>query len=189
MWPWGHAAVGYLLYSLLVRADGRAPSSAPVVALAVGTQFPDLIDKPLGWTFGLLPAGRSFAHSLFTLLAVSAIAVAVARRYRRPEVGVAFSVGAVSHAVADGLYAIVTGSYADLSYLAWPVLPAPVSEVEQSFLAHFALLEFNWHFALELALVVLAVVLWLLDGRPGLDVVRSIVGGDGSAAEEPESSD
>ncbi|WP_226010885.1 metal-dependent hydrolase [Halomicrobium salinisoli] len=189
MWPWGHAAVGYLLYSLLVRADGRAPSSAPVVALAFGTQFPDVIDKPLGWTFGLLPAGRSLAHSMFALLAVSAVAVGVARRYGRPAIGVAFGVGAVSHSFADGLYAVVTGQYADLSYLGWPLLPAPVSEVEQSFVAHVALLEFDWHFALELALVVLAAAAWLRDGRPGLDLVRSVLGGNGRPAEEPDSGD
>ncbi|WP_225335236.1 metal-dependent hydrolase [Halomicrobium urmianum] len=189
MWPWGHAAVGYLLYSLLARSSGRVPSSASVVALALGTQFPDLIDKPLGWTFGLLPAGRSLAHSLFALLAVSAVAVGLARRYGRPELGVAFGVGAVSHTFADGLYATVTGQYADLSYLAWPVLPAPVSEVEKSFLAHVVLLEFNWHFALELVLVALAAALWLRDGRPGLDLVESVLGVDGRAAEEPESGD
>lgn len=57
MWPWGHVGAGYLVYTLLRRHTGERPAGAAVLALAVGTQFPDLVDKPLGWTVGLLPGG------------------------------------------------------------------------------------------------------------------------------------
>ena len=36
-----------------------------MLALAIGTQLPDLIDKPLTYQFAVLPSGRSLGHSLF----------------------------------------------------------------------------------------------------------------------------
>jgi len=89
MWPWGHAAVGYLAYSLGYRASDRRLTGAAVIALGVGTQFPDLIDKPLGWTFGVLPGGRTLAHSLLTVAVVAVVlaiplGVVSARRRREP---------------------------------------------------------------------------------------------------------
>ena len=60
MLPWGHLAVGYLAYSLAVRVrSGGPPAGLAVAALAVGTQFPDLIDKPLVSWVSVLPSGRS----------------------------------------------------------------------------------------------------------------------------------
>ena len=48
MWPWEHLAFGYVLYSLGVRTlRGRTPRGPPVLVLAVATQVPDLLDKPL----------------------------------------------------------------------------------------------------------------------------------------------
>ncbi|PSQ17916.1 hypothetical protein BRC99_00275 [Halobacteriales archaeon QS_7_69_60] len=65
MLPWGHLAVGYLAYSLAVRGrTGGPPAGLATAALAVGTQFPDLIDKPLVAWVSLLPSGRSLGHSL-----------------------------------------------------------------------------------------------------------------------------
>ena len=50
--PWGHLAIGYLCLSLAIRARWRVPPQGPaVIAVAIGTQLPDLIDKPLAWTF------------------------------------------------------------------------------------------------------------------------------------------
>ena len=68
MLPWGHAALGYLFYTAYARLRYRHPPvGLSVYALGLGTQFPDLIDKPLAWHFAVLPSGRSLAHSLFTL--------------------------------------------------------------------------------------------------------------------------
>jgi len=65
MWPWGHLAVGYVAFSVFVRFRlGRQPSGHAALALAVATQLPDLIDKPLAWQFGLLSSGISVAHSI-----------------------------------------------------------------------------------------------------------------------------
>ncbi len=36
MWPWGHLAVAYLVYTVYShRRDGRPPRALPVIALAV----------------------------------------------------------------------------------------------------------------------------------------------------------
>lgn len=173
MWPWGHAALGYLCYTFGIRAQGEAPNGLPVIALAIGTQFPDLVDKPLGWTLGVLPGGRSLAHSLLTLAVVAAVVGYAARRYRRSDVGVAFLVGYLTHVLSDGLYSAIEGAYGNLTYLLWPVLPMPEPEIAQTFWAHFAQASLDSYMALELGLVALSVIGWWVDGRPGLSVLRS----------------
>jgi hypothetical protein len=66
---WEHAAFVYLVYSLYSRwAVGRPSIGLWVFALGLGTQFLDLIDKPLTWTPPLLPYGRSLGYSLFTMV-------------------------------------------------------------------------------------------------------------------------
>jgi len=188
MWPWGHAAVGYLSYSLGMRARDRRVTEQSVVALAVGTQFPDLVDKPLGWTFGVLPGGRTLAHSLFAFAVVAAVVWFVASRYRRETVGAAFLIGYLTHPFADGLYAAIDGELSGLTYLLWPLLPMPDYETEQSFVAHFAQLSLDSHLGFELALVVVASILWYYDGTPGVAVVRSgIAGGIGRVRERLQS--
>src|SRR6056297_3615611 len=96
MWPWGHAVVGYLAYSGTTHVGWkRPPSHAATVALLFGTQFPDLVDKPLAWSLGVLPSGRSLAHSTLTaVLLVCVLYVVFARR--RAVVG-AFALGYASH--------------------------------------------------------------------------------------------
>ena len=49
MWTWEHLAIGYLAYSLLSQlAWRRPPTVGAAITVAFGTQFPDLVDKPLG---------------------------------------------------------------------------------------------------------------------------------------------
>ncbi|WP_324759614.1 metal-dependent hydrolase [Haloarcula sp. GH36] len=175
MWPWGHAAVGYIAYSLYVRRDGRRPTAVAVVALAIGTQFPDLVDKPLGWTLGILPGGRTLAHSLLTFAVVGVAVLYVARHYRQRPLGVAFLIGYLSHTLSDGLYAAIDGEFADLTYLLWPVLPMPEYETEQSFLAHFQNLALDSTVTFEFGLVALAAILWILDGYPMLSAFRTAI--------------
>lgn len=173
MWPWGHAAAGYLLYSIAVRALGRRPTDTALLALAVGTQFPDLVDKPLAWSLGVLPGGRTLAHSLLTF-AVLAVAVHYAtRRYGGRQAGGAFLFGTFVHVLTDGVYSAVALQFTDLTYLFWPVLPMPAYETEQSFLAHFAKLSLTSTVTIEFVLVGLAAALWWADGRPGLTLLRA----------------
>lgn len=49
MWPWEHLAISYLAYSLLGRLAWRRPRPLrEPPSVTFGTQFPDLVDKPLG---------------------------------------------------------------------------------------------------------------------------------------------
>jgi hypothetical protein len=142
MWPWGHAAVGYLVYAVVRRAGGEEwpPDDATAIALAVGTQLPDLVDKPLAWSFGVLPSGRSLAHSLLVGGLLVAVVVALARRYGRHERAGAFAVGYYAHLFGDALGPLTSLDVEFLTFLAWPVLAPPPYENDSSFAEHLAAL-------------------------------------------------
>ena len=170
MWPWGHAALGYLLYAAIRRGRGRAwpPSDSSAVALVVGTQFPDLVDKPLAWTFRLLPAGRSLAHSALTATLVVVVVVALARRVGRTTPTWAFAVGYYSHLLGDALSPLLQANLADLSFLLWPLQPPPPYDEQTGILQHFVNPEITPLTVVGLALGLLVVGMWIRDGCPGV---------------------
>lgn len=186
MWPWGHLAVGYLMYSgdrwLRYREQ---PRGWPVIALAAGALFPDVVDKPLAYWFTVVPSGRSLAHSLFALVAVYLAFRWAARRYRRSAWGAAFALGYASHLIADSYVPLLGGRFEELTFLLWPALPSPeydatgfsfhyrklaamVAEVD----AHRLLTAWNDPFVVELWLVLVAVVLWARHRAPPLPTLR-----------------
>ena len=173
MWPWGHLVSGYLVYSLGRRAARRpSPTTVTALALAFGTQFPDLVDKPLAWYLGVLPNGRSLAHSLITATVVCSLAVWIAHRYDRGEVGIAFAVGYLAHLPGDALGALRSGNYDALAFLLWPFLPPVEYAGRMSLTAHLAKLQFTFPPSLsaELTVFVFALLVWLYDGMPGVDL-------------------
>ncbi|WP_135805417.1 metal-dependent hydrolase [Halorussus marinus] len=170
MWPWGHLATGYLAYSLLVRVSGERLRDYPTLALAVGTQFPDLVDKPLAWTFGVIPNGRSLAHSIFTAVVLVLAIRFVLRRYGHARVSTAFGVGYLVHLFGDAIGPFLAGEYYYVTFLGWPVLPA-IDYGEKSFAAQLATLELSAFTAIEFGLGALMIGLWIADGRPGLRAV------------------
>lgn len=183
MWPWEHLAIGYVAYSLWVRSRGESrPGSAAVIALAIGTQFPDLIDKPLGWGTTILPSGTSLAHSLLFAVPVSVLAIAVAGRRGSRELGVAFAIGYLLHLPGDLAYYVLLGSDPPLEFLLWPLIPAPSSapgsivgrtaELVARFVEILATPAGRRYLVLELLLLATAAGLWWTDGRPGLDALR-----------------
>lgn len=173
MWPWGHFAFGYFLYSGFARVSSvRELDGYSVVFIIFGTQFPDLVDKPLAWTFHVLPSGRSLAHSVFAAVFVSTLIGIYCRSRGRPDLGIAFTIGYFSHLVGDGFRALLTGQYAYLSYLGWPLLPPPPYGDEGGFLAHIPTIEFSPAFLFQVVLVTLLYVLWIEDGAPGRKELR-----------------
>ncbi|PSQ05112.1 metal-dependent hydrolase [Halobacteriales archaeon QS_4_69_31] len=177
MWPWGHLAAGYLLYSLYARVrTGGPPRDGPALVAAGATQVPDLVDKPLAWSLSVLPTGRSLAHSsVVAALVLPVVWVAAARRDARP-LAVAFAVGVVTHQATDALYPVLGFDFAAVTFLAWPLLELPAYEVEGSFAAHLALVEPSPAFLFEVGLVAVASVVWHVDGHPGLSTLRSLPG-------------
>jgi hypothetical protein len=176
MWPWGHLAAGYLCYSAYCRlvAD-RSPGEVPTPAALLGTQAPDLVDKPLAWTLSILPSGRSLGHSLV----VAAVALPLlwwvaARRDARP-LAAAFSLGYLMHLLTDALYPLFALDVDSLTFLAWPLVPQPIYDEKYGILAYFLTLEPTPELAFEFFLAVVAAAVWHADGRPGLSTVRKTV--------------
>jgi hypothetical protein len=184
MWPWEHLAVGYVAYSLacrLVPGEHR-PGMAATAALAFGTQLPDLVDKPLGWGTTLLPNGTSLAHSLLFAVPLVVVVALLARRRGRPAVGVAFGVGYLLHLPSDVLYSVLLGRPAwDASFLLWPLLSAPAQppgsvfdragELVAALLEVLASPAGVTYLLFDGLLLGSALLLWLRDGCPGLDLL------------------
>ena len=193
MWPWGHLAFAYLVFAAYLRVRGRRPTEATALLVALGSQTPDLIDKPLAWTLPVLPSGRSLAHSLVVVGPLLGVAYLLARRRDRrreaggetdggtpatrrrrataPLVG-AFALGTVTHSLGDALYPLSQLNVEFVRFLAWPVLPI-VGYDDGGFVAHIARLQFSPMLAFEFLLVAAAVVVWRADGSPGLATVRA----------------
>lgn len=171
MWPWAHAALGYLCYTAVLRLrNGGVPAGTPVVALGVGTQLPDLVDKTLAWYLHVLPYGRSLAHSLLTggllALVVAGLLTVVARRAHV----VSFLVGYASHLLGDAYGLVVTAEWADLAFLVWPLLPIPNEDQEvEGVLAHLQNIEGSPFFLFGLLLTAVGLALWRRHGYPGLE--------------------
>jgi len=179
MWPWGHLAVGYLCYATYTRYSyDERPAGVPAVVLAIATQLPDLIDKPLAYTRAVLPGGRAFAHSLLFAVPVCAVALWLARRttgWRRASV--AGVIGYVTHLFGDSLWSLLTVEFGELSFLLWPALPIPDYDTTSfgghvdQFLDSAGSLDLASPFVIEWLLFGVAVGLWLSHRSPPLPTV------------------
>ncbi|WP_416841506.1 metal-dependent hydrolase [Haloferax sp. DFSO52] len=186
MWPWEHVAVGYILVSLWARATNRRLDGRAALAVVFGTQFPDLVDKPLSWSIGLLPSGISVAHSIFVSIPLALLVVLVARRFDMTVVGVAFALGYLSHIPADLFYSgFFFGNYRALQSFLWPISYGPESSgvgfLSQTwyflsrFLVYLRRPEAWAYIIFELLLVGSAVRLWIRDGAPGVALMKRSV--------------
>ena len=176
MWPWGHLALGYLLYSVGHRISGRgAPHEWPVVWLAIGTQFPDLVDKPLAWYLHVLPSGRTLAHSSLTAtLVMGSLWVALSGR-RHLVVG--FAAGYLSHLLGDAIRPLLAGDIDSLYFLLWPILPPVQYDSGTSIWGHLATVDLTSVAGTEIGMLVLVMGLWVIDGAPGIGILRGLLGG------------
>jgi hypothetical protein len=183
MWPWGHLAVGYLSYvAVLHLRDEGELTLFTLLAVAFGTQFPDLIDKPLAWSVAVLPSGRSFAHSLITATVIIWIAYTICQRLNRAEVAVAFGLGYISHSLVDLGPTVVDGVLrGDLSqlqwttYLLWPLLSSPPYPHDNSFYEHFAAFVLEPYMVAQFVIFGVAIAVWVATGTPGTTEVRQSV--------------
>lgn len=204
MMPWAHLAVGYVVYTVWTRLSARrAPVGAAVIALAFGTQVPDLIDKPLNFWLSVYD-GRAVGHSLLTALPLCLGVWLVARRRGHGRLGCAFAIGVVTHLLSDAQFALVDGVRAAIRnggrldlvaahvrhgapYLVWPVYPAP-TYARDSLTDHVAALLAEAESlrgappteVLDSGLVVQALLfgcvlgIWAVDGYPGVAELRAV---------------
>jgi hypothetical protein len=184
MWPWEHLVFGYLLYSVGKRAvRGESPMEHETYALALATQLPDLIDKPLAWTFDVLPSGISLAHSLTFAVPCCLLIGAFASRLSMPTAGISFGVGYGSHLVGDSLYPLFTGGEAATTFLFWPFISrqpiertaflAEASRLFADFQTFLATPRGQAYLLIECIVVALVLALWTWDGRPGTGFLKS----------------
>ena len=180
--PWGHAAVGYVLYSLGCRAAGREPpSGAETLTLLFATQFPDFVDKPLSWELDLFTTGHAVAHSVFVALPLGVALLGVAINLGRRQLGVAFLVGYWSHLLADVMGPVQQGHAPDLNPVFWPIADPTGYETEYGLrrgLVYVGTYVDSLTSADPLTVVaaaaipLLALLVWLLDGAPGVAGAR-----------------
>jgi hypothetical protein len=184
VWPWEHLAIGYVAASLLFRGTARPLTSETFLVLAVATQFPDLVDKPLAWAVGVLPSGTTLAHSIFFAIPLCLAVIALTRYYRRGRLGVVFAVGYLLHLPGDILYGTVTtGQAPAVDAVLWPIVPTGPADT-------LGLLEkvlYFWgqyeqfltssqavgYLVFEATLLGVAFVLWRYDGYPGVSLLRT----------------
>jgi len=173
MFPLGHVSVGYLLYAVRCRRLGAPPGPGPTRAVVVCSLLPDFVDKPLAWGLAALPTGQSLGHSLLVLVPVCLAAVVVSRRRGHGEYGVAVSLGALSHPLLDAL-PVLWGGETRFGFLLWPYWSVEPYESDAPTLADLsAVVVGTPSVLLELLLLVVAVVVWDRQGRPGLSARKN----------------
>ena len=186
MWPWEHAIVGYLAYSLFSHAYyRRSPTGLEAFAVVFASVFPDLVDKPLAWEFAVFQTGYSLAHSIFFAVPFAVVVGLLVRFAGRTPAGVAFGLGYLLHLPSDVLPGYVRGGRVHPEIVLWPVEKASTRDNGQGFVDEFLRLfgryqrdflagEPSTYMRLQLALAGIAALVWLYDGAP---VVRELLVG------------
>ncbi|TKX61479.1 metal-dependent hydrolase [Halorubrum sp. GN12_10-3_MGM] len=123
MFPHGHLLVALLpVIAYVAVRDRHLPTRGVVFVTAVGSQFPDFVDKPLAHQFGVLPSGRVFVHSLPFALPIAAGVLAYGHYTERPRVAGAFAAAYLSHMVGDTYRSLLAGQVPP--DLLWPFVAA-----------------------------------------------------------------
>lgn len=182
MWPWTHALFGYVCYSLAVRAGFRhRPTDSPAVLAVFAAVAPDLVDKPLAWTFGVTASGYGPAHSILLGVPVAALAAVWTWHALGRESGAAVVIGYGSHLLGDIIFQFFDEGELVLSVVLWPVVAAgPDSQGGMlSHLVHFTLRYIaqiragaaTAYFLGSTLLAAATVALWVADGTPGVGLL------------------
>jgi hypothetical protein len=184
MWPWEHAIMGYVAYSLFCHAYYReSPGGLDAFAVVFASVLPDLIDKPLAWEYGVFDVGYAIGHSIFFAVPLSIAVGVIARSAGRPRAGVAFAVGYLLHLPADIVDGYVRDGHLSFWIVLWPFQPDEAHQhvhdhshgFTDQFLGLFAQYQRelfsgdpSTYILLQLGLAVFAALLWLFDGAPVL---------------------
>ena len=192
MWPGEHVVLGYLAYSLFCHLRYGDPPDGPGAFVATSASLlPDLVDKPLAWSLGVVQSGHAIAHSVFFAVPLAMVVVAWSHSRGHVRTGVAFALGYLLHLPADIYYQYAVNDTIEPEMVLWPVrtLEQPptragfvgetirrIGELRLELLAG-DISQYMW---MQFALMGTVAVLWLFDGAP---VLREILLGSKSVAE------
>ncbi|MDJ1434488.1 metal-dependent hydrolase [Halostagnicola sp. A-GB9-2] len=186
MWPWEHAIVGYVAYSLFCHIYYRdSPGGLEAFAAVFASVLPDLIDKPLSWEFGVFEAGYAIGHSIFFAIPLAIVVGIGTRSVGRSRTGIAFGLAYLLHLPSDVFDAYVREDVVHYELMLWPVATVADGGHGHGFLEQFSILFDQYQAELfssdpstylwgQLGLGVFAGLLWLYDGAP---VARDLVVG------------
>ncbi|ELY64346.1 metal-dependent hydrolase [Natronococcus jeotgali] len=184
MWPWEHAIVGYVAYSLFYHAYYRdSPGGLEAFAIVFASVLPDLIDKPLAWEFEIFEVGYAIGHSIFFAVPLSIAVGALARSRGRFRAGLAFALGYLAHLPADVLDGYLRDGHLSFWVLLWPLeqdqaqlyaRETSIGVVDQFLVYFFRYLfqllsgDLSPYLLFQFGLAGIAGLLWLYDGAPVL---------------------
>ena len=89
----GHLAVGVTQHHLF----NFPPDKKTLTLLLVGSLFPDIADKTIGYILKLMPGGRHCAHNIFSLLASTMMIIRLGGKLA----GCAWFTGYTGHLLVD----------------------------------------------------------------------------------------
>lgn len=183
MMPWEHAIVGYITYSLFVHAVYReAPTAAGTLIVVFASVLPDLVDKPLGWEFGVFQTGYAIGHSIFVAVPLAILVGVLAYTLGASKLGWAFGIGYLVHLPADVVLMSLWLGHFPFSRILWPIRTAgpPPGEGLQDgiivavgkYIQVFTETPQSPYAMFVMGLTVFVVVLWVADGMP---VARELI--------------
>ncbi|OYR75466.1 metal-dependent hydrolase [Halorubrum ezzemoulense] len=119
VFPLEHFLVALLpiLAYVLIR-NRQLPSKGLLFAVCLGSQFPDLIDKPLAYWVGILPSGRVFTHSLPIAIPIAVIVLGYGWRTDRLQIAGGFVAAYFLHLLGDTYRILLAGQIPPM--LVWP---------------------------------------------------------------------
>jgi hypothetical protein len=126
MQPTHHVLVAVAaVTAYVVLTERRLPTGGVVFPAVFASVLPDVVDKPLAWTFHVIPSGRMLAHSLVVAGVVVACVLVVADRRGFLPHGVAFAWGYLSHLAGDFHPVVQLGTeYYFFPNMFWPLMAA-----------------------------------------------------------------
>jgi len=159
VFPPEHFLVAFIpLLTYIIVRDKQFPDRRFVAVVFAGTQFPDLIDKPLAYQFGIIPSGRVFMHSLPTAIPVLLVVGFYGWKTNRVRLGAAFVFSHLSHLLADNRRMLIQQNPQIPPELLWPF-----ASIERQITPHWAgtggINVFLWTL---FSLVVLSILVYIL---------------------------
>lgn len=133
MFPHQHLIVAIIpVVAYVIVSDRRLPTINLLGVVFLGSQFPDLVDKPLAHQFAVLPSGRVFMHSMPIVLPFLLLLAVYGWKTDRLRLSVAFAFAHLSHVFTDHLTALLSPNPQLPPELLWPLLPTTAGPVTPS---------------------------------------------------------